>query len=156
MENHVTTSTLEVLVVQGQKLNIGEEYLVTLMSEFDVSIPLMSEALIVVKDFSAKPRKVLELHRDYGFSIVEIHSLYNIRDHLNEPGYTLSLKDLALFTRHFFDDTDQLDINAEYVCDIVSRLVKLEFSIKDFIRLSEEQGENSIDTLMAYLESNRG
>ena len=154
MENHMPTSTLEVLVVKGQSLNISEKRLKTLMSEFEVSIPLMSEALMVVEDFSAKPRKVLELHRDYGFSIVEIHSLYEIIGHLNGSDYIPSLKELARFIRHFFDDTDQL--NTEYVCDIVSRLVKLEFSIKDFISLSEEQNENNIDTLMTYLESNWG
>ncbi len=153
MKNNVIASNLEVLVVQGQKLNISEQNLVSLINEFGVSVPFVSESLIVVEDFSARLRKILELNQEYYFSVVEIHGLYEIRDHFNGSDSDLSLIGLAKFVRYFFDRNDEL--NVDYTCDVLSRLKEIELSIEDTIRFSEEQNEGDIEILMEYLENNR-
>lgn len=106
--------SLEILAAQH---DVSKNQILRLMGEFAVTTAQMTEVIECVAEYSAKPRRILELVRDHDLRVSEVWSLYEIRDSVKTKSGGVSLEQLALLKDAFPDAVD-LD-NSEQVHDLL-------------------------------------
>lgn len=106
--------SLEILAAQ---YDVSKNQIRRLMGEFAVTTAQMAEVIECVAEYSASPRRVLELVRDHDLRVAEVWSLYEIRDSVKTKRDGVSLEQLALLKDAFPDAVD-LD-NPEQIRDLL-------------------------------------
>lgn len=115
----VIPKQLELLAAQN---NVSRNLTLSLIREFGVSVTQMTEVIECVAEFSAKPRKVLEMTSKHKICVSEVWSIYEIRDSFKKADDSISLNQIALFNDAF---KGLIDFNnLEQLYDLLSEIVE--------------------------------